>query len=301
MPAAPPERERRALRFSLAATTSIAVAAVIWGWLAGSQVILLDGAYALIGMGLTAVSLAASRLAASRPTSRFPYGREALVPLTVALQGVALFGTLAYAALEAVRVLLAGGSEVAPASLVAYGALTAVACWVVSRRLPRMDPLSDLVSAEARQWSASSVFSLVVAVGAVGALALGWFGFVGVAPYVDSALVLIGCALLLPQPIALFRTALIELLEGAPAPDVQETVTEALLQVRHRHELPEPTIRMTKLGRKLYIDAVFLVEPGRWAVDQEDAVRREAVAALADLPYEPCLSVHLTTDPLLTY
>lgn len=292
-------RERRSLQVSLAATTGLAALAVGWGWWAGSQVILLDGAYALIGMALTWLSLRASRVAASAPSARFPYGREALVPLAIALQGFALFATLAYAALESVRVILAGGGDVAAGHLLAYGLVSGAASLALWRFLARADQSSDLLAAEARQWAAAAVFSLVVAGGAVAATALRALGFGAAEPYVDSALVLVGCALLLPQPAILLRGALTELLEGAPADDLQRSVHEALTQVRERHGLAAPTVRMTKVGRKLYVDVVFLVEPGRWTVDEEDAVRREVAAALAALPHEVRLAVELTTDPEL--
>jgi len=55
--AASAERERTVLRLSLVVTTALAALATTWGWLAGSQVILLDGAYAIIGMALTWLSL----------------------------------------------------------------------------------------------------------------------------------------------------------------------------------------------------------------------------------------------------
>lgn len=290
-------RERRALRVSLAATAALAALAVAWGWLAGSQVILLDGAYALIGMALTWVSLVASRVAAGAATARFPYGREALVPLAIILQGFALFGTLAFAALEAVRVILEGGGEVAAGSLLAYGLVSALACVVLWRFLSRADPTSDLLLAEARQWSASALFSLVVAGGAVAAAGLRLAGLTAVEPFVDSALVLVGCALLAPQPVILVRAALTELLEGAPPVDVQRPVAAALADVGRQHGLAEPAVRMTKMGRKLYVDAAYLVEPGRWSVDHVDALRRDVAGALASLAYDVRLSVELTTDP----
>lgn len=291
------DRERTALQVSLVAAAGLAALAVGWGWVAGSQVILLDGVYALIGMLLTWLSLKASAVAASTPTTRFPYGLDALVPLAIALQGFALFGTLAYAAVEAVRVILAGGGEVAAGSLLAYGAVSGVACWALWRFLSRADAHSDLLQAEARQWSAAAVFSLVVVIGALAALLVRWVGLAAVEPYVDSVLVLVGCVLLVPQPVVLVRSALTELLEGAPSATVQRPVREALVEVQRRHGLSEPTIRMTKSGRKLYVDAVFLVEPGRWYVDQQDAVRQEARAALVALPYDVHLALDLTTNP----
>jgi len=290
------DAERSALRVSLVVTTALAVLAVVWGWVAGAQVILLDGAYATIGMVLTWLSLGASRLAAVPPTARYPYGREALVPLAIALQGFALFGTLLYAAVEAVRVILGGGSEVAAGSLLAYGAVTAVVCAGVWQYLARADRNSDLLVAEARQWVASGVFSLVVVAGAGLALGLRALGFAAVEPFVDSALVLLGCVLLVPQPVALVRSSLRELMEGAPRPEVQDAVHETLTSVGGRHGLASPVVRMTKVGRKLYVDVVYLVPAGDWTVDRQDAVRRDLTDALDGLPYEPWLSVELTTD-----
>lgn len=40
-------RERMALRYSLVVATALAVLAAFWGWISQSQVILLDGVYAL--------------------------------------------------------------------------------------------------------------------------------------------------------------------------------------------------------------------------------------------------------------
>ena len=291
------DRERRALTVSLGATAALAVMGVVWGFFAGSQVILLDGAYALLGMALTWLSLVASRIAATVPTSRFPYGRETLVPLTIVLQGFALFATLTYAALEAVRVILDGGSEVATGSLLAYGIVSGLACIALSRFMLSADPDSDLLRAEARQWSASATFSVAVAVGALGAQGLDLVGLTSLRPYVDSILVLVGCAMLIPQPIILVRGALTELLEGAPSPEVQQPVAAALEAARTRHGLGEPLVRMTKVGRKLYVDATFLVEAKTWGVDDEDVVRSEVIAALGDLPYQVRLNLGLTTDP----
>lgn len=290
------DRERAALKVSLGATAALAALAIAWGLVAGSQVILLDGAYAIVGMALTVVSLLASRVAASPPSTHYPYGREALVPLAIALQGFALFATLAYAALEAVRVILAGGSQVAAGSLIAYGAASGAACVVLWRYMARADPNSDLLAAEARQWAAAAVFSLVVVLGAALTLGLRGLGLTGWEPYIDSVLVLVGCVLLVSQPAALIRTALNELLEGAPSTSVQREVHDALVRVGQSHGLPDPLIRMNKVGRKLYIDVVYLVEPGCWTVDQQDAVWRDATAALAGRPHDSWLSVELTTD-----
>ncbi|MDV8006103.1 hypothetical protein [Rhodococcus sp. IEGM 1318] len=86
--------------------------------------------------------------------------------------------------------------------------------------------------------------------------------------------------MLAPQPYALLRTALTEPLEGTPGEHV-------------------PTHTMSKVGRKLYIEATFMVAPYSWDIDGEDAARRSFATNLAYLPYEPWLNIELTTDPAL--
>ncbi|MGG7100616.1 cation transporter [Rhodococcus sp. 24CO] len=293
------ERERTTLRYSLMVATALAVLAAVWGWMSQSQVILLDGVYALIGMVLTWMSLRVSRIADSGPTARFPFGKEALIPVVIAIQGMALLATLAYAAVEAVRVILAGGADVTAGSLAAYGAISAAVSVLIWRYVGKADRTSDLLVAEARQWGASAAFSALVAVGAVVAMILGRTDFSDADRYVDSVLVLIGCAMLVPQPLALLRTALVELLEGAPSQQVQAHVHDAIAAVRDEFDLDEPALTMSKVGRKLYIEAMFMVPPHTWEIDDEDAVRRTFAKHLADLPYEPWLNIELTTDPAL--
>lgn len=293
------ERERQALRYSMVAAIALAIMAATWGWISQSQVILLDGLYALIGIVLTWMSLRVSAIADSGPSARFPFGKEALIPVVIAVQGMALLATLVYAAAEAIRVILGGGADVTAGSLMAYGAISAAASALIWRYLGKVKDTSDLLAAETRQWGASAAFSALVAVGAVVAIVLGRTNFSGADRYVDSILVLVGCAMLIPQPFALMRTALVELLEGAPSKQIQTHIQDAVVAVRDEFGLEEPVLTTSKVGRKLYIEAMFLVPPHTWEIDGEDAVRRTFAKHLADLPYDPWLNIELTTDPAL--
>ncbi|MEU7907334.1 cation transporter [Actinoplanes sp. NPDC049118] len=292
-----PSRERSALRTSLFATAVLAALGVGWGLAAGSQAILLDGAYTLIGMALTGLSLHAARLMDAGPTPRYPFGRESLAPLVVGMQGLVLLGTCGYAALDATRVIIDGGSEeISPGSMAAYGLLTAVAALIIHRYLRRADPASDLLDAEARQWWAGALLSMVVLVGSALTLLLG--DRIGPEPrrYLDPVLVLVACLLLVPQPVRMIRTMAVELLEGAADQRVQQPVRDGVERVGAQFGLDAPVLRVGKVGRKLYVEADFVVEPGRWDVADEDRVRREVAAQLADLPYDVWLNVGLTTE-----
>jgi predicted Co/Zn/Cd cation transporter (cation efflux family) len=291
--------ETRALTVSLVATLVLGMAAITWGVVSGARVILFDGVYMLAGIALVAVSLLASKAAASAPTTDYPFGRHAATPLAVALQGSALLGTVVYGAADAVGVIVAGGSEAAASSVLAYGVVSATASVLVMLWLRPAARTSDLARAEVVSWRAGAVLSLVVAVGGVVALVLTGLDLSGVAAFVDPALVLIACAVVAPMAVSLCRDGVRELLEAAPPAALSEQIVTMVDAARSAHSLAKPTIRATVLGRRLYVEVDFVVDPGSWTVDEEDRVRRAVIDRLETLDYEVWATVDLTTDPEL--
>lgn len=209
-------REQSALRLSIVVSAVMTVVAVAWGLASGSRVVLFDGVYILIGTALSGLGLAAARAVEAGASRRFPFGREALTPLVIGVQGLALLGTCAYAVLDSIRVIASGGVDVAPGAVAGYAVVSAVVSWGFAVHLRKGDHASELLDAEARQWMAGAVLSLVVGVGAVAALVLQRTAWSGVEAYVDPVLVIVACVLIAPHPVRMVRTMMTELLEGAP-------------------------------------------------------------------------------------
>ena len=289
--------ERRALHESIAGAAVLGALAVVWGIAAQSRVLLFDGAFILLGIVLSALSLMASRAAADVPSARFPFGKAAVTPLAIAVQGVALLGTLIYAAVDAVAVITAGGADVEPGTVLAYGLITMTCSYAISRWLTHRAPDSELVAAEVAQWRAGALLSLVFAVGGGLALALADVG--DVVRYVDPVLVLVACLVLLPIPLRLLRAAGLELLEAEPPAEVRRVLAEAVTSVRTEFGLDEPFVRSTKLGSRLYVEVDFVVPEGAWDVTGEDRVRRALIGHLEPLGYDLWANVELTADPAL--
>ncbi|SKB10164.1 cation transporter [Aeromicrobium choanae] len=286
--------ERRALRESIAYSAVLGTVAVLWGVLADSRVLLFDGVYTVLGILLSGLSLLAAVAAGAAPTRRFPYGKQAATPLAIGLQGAALLGTLLYAAADAVIVIRAGGADVGPGVVLSYGVLSALAALLVWWRLSRICD-SELVGAERAQWKAGALLSAVIAVGGAVALGLDGTRWDAAVAYADPVLVLVACVLIAPVPYRLMRSAVMELLEAAPPADVQEAVAAAVQHARTEFGLPEPRIAATKLGGRLYLEVVFVVD-GSWLVSDEDAVRRAIIERLASLPWDLWANVELTTE-----
>lgn len=288
--------ERRALTVSLVSSGLLGAVAVLWGLAARADVLVFDGVYMLAGIALVAVSLLASRAAASAPSRRFPFGRHAATPLTVAMQGAAILATLLYGAVTAVATLVAGGSAAEGGAILAYGAVSGVVSLLVAAVLRRLAPDGDLARAEIVSWRAGAAMSAVVAVGGLVAILLQDGGHHRAASYVDPVLVLVAVASVAPLPVRLMREGMHELLEGAAPGDVLAAVGRAVEDARAGFDLPDPLVRATKLGRRLYVEVDFVVETARWDVDDEDRVRHAVTAALEALPFDVWANVELTTD-----
>lgn len=294
----PGRREARALRLSAGAALVLSAVGVLWGWAVSSQVILFDGLYSLIGFVLSWFALRAAALVERGATPKYPFGREALAPLMVAIQALVLIGTFAYASADAVSVILAGGSQTEIGPALAYAVLTLVVCVAVHQVLRRRQEGSDLVEAEVVQWAASVVLGVALTIGFGIAVALQRSSWAGLAPYVDPVLVLVAAVLILPSPIQLLRQAFRELLEGVPTREITEPIHAAIGRERAALGLPEPTTRIGKLGRKVYLELDFLVGSDEgWTVDHADQVRRGLMRELAQPGRLLWINVELHTDP----
>ena len=292
-------RERRALLVSLIASMVMAAGALVLGVVSGIRIILFDGTYMAIGLILSWASLQAARAAASGPTRRYPFGRDALAPLVVVIQGLALAGTLILAFGDALVVIRDGGSEVNVVVISIYSLATALIGFGVAWWLQRAARGSDLVVAEAAQWRAGAVLSVIMFVGALVVLVLERTSARDLARYADPALVIIACLVLAVIPIRLVRTGVNELLEGALSPELARRIAAAVDEVRARFALPEPVLRAGKVGHKVYVEVDFVVPPGSWSIAQEDDVRRAIIASLAPTELDVWAYVAVTSDPAL--
>ncbi|CAL8978345.1 hypothetical protein PROP_02440 [Propionicimonas sp. T2.31MG-18] len=293
--------EARALRLSVYASLLVGVVGVVWGLVADARIVLFDGIFTIFGTALSGLSLLASWAAGLEPDERYPFGREAVIPVAIVVQGAALTATLFYAAFDSISLLLAGGTDAAPASVVGYGVLTLVVAIAVMLGLPRLAPRSELAAAEADQWKAGALLSAIIAVGAAAATGADALGWDAVVRYADPVLVLVAVAVLAPVPWRLLTSGGREILEAAPPAEVSRGIEAEARRVGGEFGLGEPIVRATKLGRRLYVEVDFLVGAGEWDVSEEDKVRRSLIAGLDPLGYDVWANVELTTDPDLAY
>jgi predicted Co/Zn/Cd cation transporter (cation efflux family) len=280
------------LLVSMVVSAGCGALGVAWGIAAGSQMILLDGVYAFVGIALSALLVWASALARRGPTARFPFGLEAATPLAIAVQAFVLLATLLYAAVEAAYTIRHGGSDVTAGWGIAYGVVIAAVCVCTVMWLSPRVGHSDVLIAEAVAWRVAALRGGGMIAGFAVLALIDGSRWDDAAPHVDPAMVLITCVALLPVPVRMVKGTVVELLEGSPAPATTARVDEAVSAVRAEFALDEPTLYLSKVGPKLYLELSTTASPDV-TISQEHDVRESLRRALSTLPYDVWLNVEL--------
>lgn len=284
---------RPALLVSMAITGVLGVLGITWGILVDSQMILLDGVQSVIGIAVALLVLVAGQLSDDRPTRSYPFGKHALTPFVIGIQGAVLTATLLYAGFESVISIRDGGSSVAAGPAMVYGivvTLSSVATW---RWLHQRSGRSDLLRAESTAWRIAALRGVAMVLGFAFALAVADTDWARVGPYIDPVMVLVTCVVFLPSTVAMVRATLVELFEGAPAPELQQHVLAAVTAGHAGFPIDEPRVRMTKTGKKLYVEIVADADPALTIGDQQ-LVYERVMAGIDPLPYDAWVTLELT-------
>jgi cation diffusion facilitator family transporter len=290
-------RDHRLLLVSVGASAGFAVGSSIWGLLSGSSMIVFDGLYSFLSIGLSLLAVLALRVSRRGPNEDYPWGREAWEPLVVIVKALALAVLCLYAAVGGVQDLLAGGREVATGWALLYAVLATAAGIMVSLVL-RRGARSDLVRAEAAEWQGDTLLSLGVLLGFAIAEALARTGRPDLAAYVDPAMVVAVSVAFLWVPVRLISRALREILSMAPPAAIRDDLQARVDVVAQRFALDESFVRASKVGSRLDIEIDFVIgaESPVQTVADCDKVRQHLHDRLAGLGEERSVVVTFTTD-----
>jgi cation diffusion facilitator family transporter len=297
--------ERRLLLFSVWASAGFAVFSSLWGILSGSSMIVFDGLYSFVSVGLSGLALLALRFVRRGPDEQFPWGREAAEPVVVILKAATLGALCVYAGIGGVVDLLSGGTKVEVGWAIVYAVIATAASLAVGLVLRRgtrsqssKGPGKDLVRSEAAEWLGDALLSVGVLVGFVVALLLTSRGRADLAAYVDPAMVVLVSTAFLVVPLRLVIGGMREVMSMSPPEDVQSQLRAAVDEVGAHYGLEESFIRAAKVGGRMDIEVDYVVGPESRVVTviDCDAVRSDLHERLAALGYEKSVVVAFTTD-----
>jgi predicted Co/Zn/Cd cation transporter (cation efflux family) len=284
--------ERHALIVSIFATAGISFLGILWGLAIGSQMILFDGFFGLIGIITSGLLLRASMLASRKPSRLFPYGQQSTTPLVIGIQGFVILATLAYAAVESAITIRNGGSHFSPMVAIPYGVISALVSIAIAWWLRRKVRDSELIKAESTAWMIGGLRGVGMIVGFAFMLLIDGSSWDAAVPFIDPAMVLLTCVIFIRPPLKMVSSTIHELLEGAPGPEVQSPVLEAIENVKNQFNLEEPVIRINKLGSKLYVEVDAYAAP-EMTIAVEHEIRTRLEEKLQSLPYEIWLNLDL--------
>jgi cation diffusion facilitator family transporter len=293
MPAHDSAAERRVLVVSIVASGALGALGIVWGIATRSQMILLDGAYAIVGIVLSGLLLFASSLSEREPSRRYPFGMEAVTPLAIAMQGFVLLATLLYAVYEAVLSIRSGGSDVTAGWAIAYGVVVTVGSAVVTVWMRGATGSSDLLASETAAWAVAAWRGVGMVVGFALLAVVERSSWSDAAPYIDPAMVLVSCLVLVSTPLRMIRGTVVELLEGAPPEEIRRAVDVAVADLVASFALSDPDLSSAKVGPKLYVELTASADPDL-TIAEEARIRTSFEERLADLPLDVWSTVELS-------
>ena len=133
----------------------------------GSNAILFDGIYSLIGLSTAVLTLKVARRAERPDDDRFHFGYTSIEPTINLFKALIVGVSCVVAAIQAARRLWAGGNLAEYDLSVVYGGIATLGCvigaWVLQRS--SRDSRSDLVRVEAKTWLLDAVLSAAVLLG----------------------------------------------------------------------------------------------------------------------------------------
>lgn len=93
--------EDKALKMSIVVLIIFAVSGIIFGLILSSDVIIFDGIFSLLSVGVSLITLKISRFIHKQDHFNFPFGKENIEPVVVVIQYLILSGFLIYALYDA--------------------------------------------------------------------------------------------------------------------------------------------------------------------------------------------------------
>ena len=294
------DNEKQLLRFSVYGALFFALLAIIWGVLENSKIILFDGIYSLISVGLSIISLVTASFMAKQDFDRFPYGKEMIQPIIILGKFLVITILCLFAFFSGLSTLLSGGQEVDAGSGLIYSLIATVGCYLVHLFLTRKQKAngSGLVEAESQQWLMDTFLSFAVLGGFVLALGLGYTKWDYLTPYMDPLMVIVVSGYFLKVPITNMGLQIREVLDMKADTKYLDLCEQIVTDIEKEYNFQESFLRVSKSGPKLFIEIDFVVSPEGWqpTLAEQDNIREEILTKMKPISLKKWLNVAFTND-----
>lgn len=290
--------EKRTLSISALSAAAFAIAGLIVGLLVDSLVIVFDGAYSLVSLLLTLLSLFASRFIARPSCDRFTFGRAVFEPAVIALKGAVILLVVGYSLYAAIVSLTTGGREVNASVATAFGLLNVLGCalvwWFVASQ--RLRQPSGLIDAETSQWKMDTMLSIAVTAGFVVAWLMSISALQAYAVYADPVMMVLMSLCFIRVPFNMLTAALREIFLMSPSEEIRRRIDLGVSDAGKESEQEIELAGVAKVGRELWVDVDIYPQDSDVILVKDIEHTRETIQKrLAQLPLKLQLTVNIAS------
>lgn len=296
----PINQEKKLLKFSVYGALFFAVFAVIWGVIENSKIILFDGIYSLISVGLSIISLITASYMQKQDFDRFPYGKEMIEPIIILGKFLVITILCLFSFFSGVSTLISGGQEVNAGSGILYSVIATAGCYLSYLYLKKKQKVngSGFVEAESQQWLMDTYLSFAVLAGFALSFGLGYTKYQDLQPFMDPIMVIIVSAYFLKVPITNMGKQIREVLDMKADDKYLDLCEEIVAGIEEKYEFQESFLRVSKSGPKLFIEIDFVVSPEAWqpSLSEQDQIREDILLQMQPISLKKWLNVAFTNN-----
>lgn len=292
--------ERRGLITSVVGSLFVGCSGVVFYFLTGAEAILLDGLFNLTYFATGLFAMKVARLVLKGDDDEFPVGYGFFEPLVNGGKGVLMLGVTVMALVSAMAALFSGGREIDLGWAVVYAVMAATVCWTVALliRTSAKKSGSPLVEADAVNWIVNAAISTAVLATLLVVFLIRGTSLKFLVSYVDPILVVILCTVTIGIPIRLAWSALMELLNRTPSPEVLARARDLIEPAMENLPVESLAVRVIQPGRTRIVSAhVVLRANAEVGLAELDEVRARTDAALKEEYPASVVDVLFTRDP----
>lgn len=292
--------ESRILEFSIIGTIFFAVFGIVWGIFIESKMIVFDGLYSLVSVGLSLLSLYVCNFIKVNNNKEFPFGKYILEPLVISINSVIIIIMCLFSLVDAVKVLLGGGNPVSPGLAIIYSVVSTVGSIFVYRFILKEGKKqhSELIKLEGVQWLIDGAISAAVLAGFILAIIVGRTSFANLTKYIDPIMVIVTSLVCLKVPIKTFWNSFKEIIGGTVPQDINDSVKKSVKGIKEEYNFYETVTKVLKIGRSVRIEVDFIFDKDSNIKDlaEMDMIREKLNNEIEALNYYKNINVLFTAD-----
>ncbi len=241
---------------SIIGTLLLAALGIGFYFVLGSEAVLLDGLFTLMGVPTAIVGLYVARVSREAPTEDYPLGFAQARPMLELFKSLFLLGLITLAVISSIDTIMAGGRQIEGTSMVIYGGAAMVACFLFGGMISLLAGKTDnsLVKLERSQWIQDGLLSgaIGIAFGIVAWVDHPSVAFIG--PFLDQVLVIALALFFVPLYLRTIASSGKQLLISAPSPKLRDAIRGSVEEVLRTESFASFSVASVYSGGAVLVD-----------------------------------------------